>query len=496
VVGLAVHGSATNDIPRRRAPLFVAFSVGAIVTPWVLIGGIALALALPITWRVAGRRFDPFEPIVLFVLAYGTMFVARPATMLVNHEFVFWDLDTRPELSRALLIALVGAVGFVAAYETAVGSALAARLPTPGPVDTRRATGLALGIAALGLVALLVFLPLSEPGTSLKVLLGGRSDELGALLDDTSTYLWYGSLLLAPAALTLVALAIRDRNLWIGAAGGVVLALALARVVPIGGRIVLLPLLGGLFVLVYVMRDRRPRVVLLAGLAAVALLGSFFSLHFRDPNDPSTLRTAVDDLRKRPQVVLDPVLRGPDGEMVLALSGALTVIPDPLGYRWGGATVGNLAIRPIPRELWSEKPRPPGETVVATVWPELYPSLDPAFSPLLVLYWDFGAAGVLLGMALFGIAARLLYEWFLLHRRRLGAQLLFASGIWFVVIGARNDPVDTIVFGVFLLAPIAAIVALARQPAPLRTDLRPETATGSTRTAREPRLATRTQDRL
>ena len=468
----------------------------AVVTQWILTGGIALVLALPIAWRVARRTFDPFEPIVLFVLAYGTMFVARPATMLVEDDFLFWGLDTRPELASALMIALVGAVGFVAAYETTAGAAIASRLPTPGEVDTKRATLLALAVAALGLLALLVFLPLSDPGTSIHVLLGGRGDELGALLDDTSTYLWYGSLLLAPAALVLVALAIRDRNFWIGVAGALVLALALARVVPIGGRIVLLPLLGGMFVLVYVMRDRRPRVVLLAGLAAVALIGSFFSLHFRDPNDRSTLRTAVEDLRERPQVVLDPVLRGPDGEMVLALSSALTVVPDTLGYRWGGATVGNLATRPIPRELWSDKPRPPGETVVATVWPELYPGLDPAFSPLLVLYWDFGAAGVLVGLALFGIAARLLYEWFLLHRATLGAQLLFASGIWFVVIGARNDPVDTIVFGTFLFAPIVAIVALARQPAPSRTDPRPGTTSGAVRAAREPSLAARTQDRL
>jgi hypothetical protein len=436
------------------------------MTSWALIASTAIVLALPIAWRVAQRRFDPFEPIVLFALAYGAMFVARPAAMLIEGQRIFWGLDVLPTLPRALLIALLGAVAFVVGYEVGGGRKLAARLPAARDVDTRVAAVGALAVAGVGLAALLVFLPLSDPSESIRILFGGRSDELGDLLEETSTYVWYGSLLLAPAALVLVALALRERTLVLCVAAAIVLALALVRVVPVGGRIVLLPLLGGLLVLVYVMRERRPRMLLLAAIAMVALLGSYFTLHLRDPNDQRTVRTAITDLGERPHAVLDPVLKGADAEMVLALSAALTVIPEPLPHRKGGATIGNLVARPVPRELWPGKPRPPGETVVATVWPELYPALDPAFSPLLVLYWDFSLAGVALGMALFGLAGRMLYEWFLRHRRALGVQLLFAVGVWFVVIGARNDPVDTIVLAAFVLAPIAAIVALARTTAP------------------------------
>jgi hypothetical protein len=430
------------------------------VTAWILIAGCGLVLALPVAWRIARGRFDPFEPIVLFALAYGAMFVVRPTAMLLENETRFWGVDVRETLPFALLLALVGGLAFVGGYELRAGRSLGNRLPSPRPMDTRTATTEALVVAAVAVVALVIFLPTSDGLESLRVLIEGRSAELGELLRGSSTYVWYGSLLFAPATVVLVALALRERSARLGILAAAVLALALLRTLPVGGRIVLLPMLGGIFVLAYVIRERRPPTRVLAAIAVLSLFGSYFLLQTRDPTDQASARSAIEELSDQPQQVLDPVLHGADAEMVLALSAALTVVPEELHHRWGGATLGNLVTRPIPREVWSGKPRPPGETVVATVWPHLYPGLDPAFSPLLVLYWDFGIPGVALGMALFGIAARTLYEWFLRHRRALAAQLTFAIGVWFVVIGVRNDPVDTIVLAAFVLGP-AIVITLA-----------------------------------
>lgn len=430
---------------------------------WTLVAGCVVVLALPLVWRVAQRRLDPFEPVVLFALAFGAMFVARPASILGGGDHRFWGVDVLPTLPRALTLALVGAVAFATGYELGWGSRAAARLPAPSPIRTRAAAAGALAVAGLALIALAALLVSADGLESLRILLGGRSAELGDLLKRTSNYLWYGSLLFAPAAFVLVALAFRERSrfLWTGAA--LVLLVALLRLVPVGGRIVLLPLFGGIFALVYLMRQRRPGTALLAVIGGLALLGSYFVLHLRDPTDDLTLRTAAEELKERPHAVFDPVLHGPDAEMVLALSAALTVVPDELPYRWGGATVGNLVTRPIPRELWPDKPVTPGETVVATLWPHLYPGLNPAFSPLLVFYWDLGVPGVAVGMALFGLVARSFYEWLLLHRRSFAAQMLYAIGVWFVIIGARNDPVDTFVLGMFLFAPVLAVLIVASE---------------------------------
>ena len=431
------------------------------MSSWTLIGACAVVLVLPIAWRVYRRQFDPFEPIVLFALAWGAMFVVRPTAMLIRGERFFWGLDVRPWLPQALLLAELGAVAFVVAYHLFPGRRVAARMPAPRPVDESIAFAASLGACAVAVVALVLFLPVSDGVEALRVLLDGRSDAYAEAISETSTYVLNMSLLFVPAALVLAALALRRRSpLFVAVATGV-LALALVRVLPSGGRVVLLPLLGGIFVLAYLMRGRRPGVLVLSAVAIAALLGSFVLLHTREANDDLTLVSAVKELEDRPHAVFDPLIRTEDAEMVLALSASLSVVPDDLGRRWGGATVGNLVTRPVPRELWPGKPLPPGQQVVKTIWPQHYPALDPAFTPLLGLYWDFGLAGVALGMAFFGVLARLLYSWFLLHRDELAAQLVFAASVWFVVIGVRNDPVDTIVLAAFLVAPVVVIVALA-----------------------------------
>lgn len=426
-----------------------------------LTAGCAVVLLIPIATRIVRRRLDPFEPIVLFAIAWGVMFVVRPASTLVKNETRFWGVNIAETLPRALLLALVGAASFVFVYESRYGRRMARHLPAPGVLDERAAAAAAIGFAALALIVLVILLPASDPRESARILLGGRSHELGALLRESSTYLWYGSLTAAPAALVLGGLTLRHRTPPLIGAFAAVLALALVRVVPVGGRVVLLPLVGGLFVLIYVMRDRRPTAPMLLAVALLALLGSFLTLSVRDPTDSVTLRSSISELRDRPQALLDPVLRDADAEMVLALSAALTEIPESLPHRWGRATVIDLISRPVPREIWSGKPLPPGEVVVSTIWPELYPGLNPAFSPLLSLYWDFSFVGVALGMGLFGLVARALYEWFLRYRNDLSAQLVFSVSVWFVVIGARNNPVDTIVLAAFLVGPVAAIIALS-----------------------------------
>jgi hypothetical protein len=456
------------------------------MTTWALITACAIVLVLPLAWRARRRRFDPFEPIVLFALAWGAMFVIRPTAMLVRDERWFWGLDVLPTLPRALLLAGVGATAFVVGYELLPARRVAVRLPTPRPIDESVAVTAALVTCLVALVALAFFLP-TNALEALRVLLGGRSAELGEALSRTSNYVVNTSLLFAPAALVLTALALRRRSPPLIAATLLVLLLALVRVLPAGGRFVLLPLLGGILVLVYVMRHKRPRTAVLVAIGVLAFFGSYFTLQFRDPTDDRTLETAIEELADRPHAIFDPVVSSADAEMVLALSAALTVVPDELPHRWGGATVGNLATRPVPRELWSGKPRPPGETVVATIWPQHYPALNLAFSPLLPLYWDFGILGVAVGMALFGFGCRLLYEWFAIHRRDFVAQVVYAASVWFVVIAARNDPVDTIVLAAFLLAPVIAIIAVASEgvlPARIRT-LSRDPRRPSTRQTRE-----------
>jgi hypothetical protein len=209
------------------------------------------------------------------------------------------------------------------------------------------------------------------------------------------------------------------------------------------------------------MRGRRPGGRTIALLLVSAIVVSYVMVVVRDPERRSDPTGEIQRILDRPDALLYPLTRGEDAEMSAALSAALTVVPDELGYRWGGATLGDLVTRPVPRELWAGKPLPAREQIVEHVWPQFFPGLNPAFSPLLSFYWDLGLAGVALGMGLFGIGARALYAWFLANETAFAAQLIFAACIWFTVIGIRNDLVDTVVFALFIVVPIVAIVAVS-----------------------------------
>jgi hypothetical protein len=65
----------------------------------------------------------------------------------------------------------------------------------------------------------------------------------------------------------------------------------------------------------------------------------------------------------------------------------------------------------------------------------------------------------------YGVAARWLYEYFLRHREHLYVQVFYALALWFVVIGLRDSPVDTLMRAAFIVVPLWVLFRLARSSA-------------------------------
>jgi hypothetical protein len=187
-------------------------------------------------------------------------------------------------------------------------------------------------------------------------------------------------------------------------------------------------------------------------------------LTFRDAETRDSVSSVLHGLVSTPTSSLRPLYRGPDAEMAPALAGALTAVPDRLSYRFGGATVGDLVVRPIPRQLWSDKPEPTGNQVAAEVWPVAVETggFDPAFTPMLSFFWDFAVFGVFLGMAVIGLLARALKEYFATYADRFAAQLLFAAGLWFLVVALRHDTTLVLVWGLVVFGPLLVVLRVAR----------------------------------
>src|SRR5947207_8655729 len=181
-----------------------------------LISAVAVTLAVPIVARLLRGRFDPFEPIVLFVLAYGVMFVARPAAMLADHHLAYdgprTSTDVSATFTKMLVLALLGAVAFVAAYETSLGRRLAGRWGDVGGLTARRGVVAALVIGAVGVAAVAGFTATSSGFATISLIFRGRTSALSHDVQATSFYVWNSFFLLVPAALLLFAIGLEQRR--------------------------------------------------------------------------------------------------------------------------------------------------------------------------------------------------------------------------------------------------------------------------------------------
>lgn len=451
------------------------------MTNALLLTALGLTLALPLVHRALRHEFDPFEPVVVFVVAYGTMFLLRPAAMILTHDLEYVrptrTIPVGDTLPTVLWIALLGALAFIVAYMLPQGRRLAGSAPAPpAQFATHVVIVAALAAAAVGVLGFGIYLVsvARRAGISgVALYLAGRSSVLMEAQRSTSAYVRQSSLLLIPASLVLLAVGRAVRRPAVLLAGAAASAVLLLVCLPTGTRIMLMPFFGGALVYHYTSARTRPRTLALVAVGLVALVGSAVILNMRDSKRRQAVgvRSSVLATLTSPTRIMSPILAGSDNEMAPALAAVLRFVPGVVPHTWGAATLGDLLRRPVPRQLWPEKPPPPREQIIATLWPAEYSvpgrkSANPEFSILLYLYLDLGVVGVGLGMAAFGLVARFGYEYFRRHEDSTFVRLLFALAVPYVVIALRDSPVDTLNGAAFVHLPAWLMFRVAaRRPA-------------------------------
>ncbi len=464
-------GAATATRGRALAltlPGLLALMVGAslallrLSAETILICAISLALVIPIFIRTAARRFDPFEPCFIFGIAYGVMFVARPAETWASRTFsdqiAGVAVDFRTTFTKMLILALVGAVGFGTGYLTSAGRRLAAAMPQPpSRTDSRTLLRLATAFGVLGCLLFGLFLASTGVISGLRLLFAGRSLALTQAYYSSSSYFSYGLLLLIPAIMITFTVGLRERR-----PGAILLALLwlclyLAIQIPLGDRIAMLPLLGGLLIYRYVATNTQPRLHTLVIVGVLAVFGSAVLVGSRTagPHKKGIVQNAA-ELWHHPGEVLNPITKGGDGAEAPDLAAALTVVPARTGYTWGASTLADFFIRPIPRSLWSSKPPIPRARVITMLWPRYYylGVANPEFSVLLYPYLDAGLPGVLLLMIVFGVIARAGYDYLRRYRGSIAVTLSYSVALPMLVMAVRDSPVDIVARAVFIVVPV------------------------------------------
>jgi hypothetical protein len=432
----------------------------------ILIALLAVSLAAPIFIRVIQGRFDPFEPIVMFSLAWGAMFVLRPLAMIADNDFSFTyapALDLHQTFDKMLALALLGAVSFLVGYHSSLGSAMARRAPIP-PVNyqPRRVVIAALGVACLGLAGLAVLIHQIGGISQLHAASQGHS-AFFELLHRTSLYFAFAPVLLVGATLATFAIGIEQRSWPMLTLALLVGALAWVIFTTGGSRGVLAPLIAGPIIYYYLSRSRRPRgVTLVIGLAAALFLSTAIAARRGDVPTPSRDWGGIAAYEAtHPSTITHQLTRGQENSMAPGLAAALQLSPRQIPHTYGWALLQDLVTRPVPRSIWPSKPLPPREELTSklSISGHANESVNPEFSNLLVFYMDWGMVGVV-ALAGYGIAVRGLYEWFRIHSKGAPARILFATSIPLLLIVFRDSPVDAFIWALFLLGPIWLVFAL------------------------------------
>jgi len=445
---IALAGVAAAAFPLSPGASLTALTAAILVAPFAV-------------RRFRGVSTDVFDPLIVFAVAYGVMFVLRPGYMLLTHTDYYVlagvSVDISETFRQMQVLGVLGAAAFVVGYEAGFGVDRVPQWRTPAEPSSAGVAAAATVVAAVGAAATVAFLA-SIGGP--QVLFAGRSEAYFEVLGGASKYLYYAPTLLIGAGLLYLVAWVKDRKgiYLVGFAASSLLLLMVRA--PVGSRLALFPLLAAPVLLLYLARGRRPRAWSVTVVAMIAVVASSVVLNSRTQNarEEGGIATAVRTVIADPLRAFAPLTEGQDAAIAPALAAALTVVPTEIGHTYGGATAGDLLSRAVPRAVWPEKPKPPRERVVEALFGKAYAQglANPEFSLLFAWFLDWGWIGMLALVPL-GAAVRLAAEYGFHNSRNTLVMALFASSWPMFAASLRDTPVDSAVRAAFVVAPVAAV---------------------------------------
>lgn len=442
----------------------------------ILVGLVCVA---PIVVRLVQLRLDVFEPIVPLSVGLVLIFFIRPVVHLASGQWFFRGFDVRPGFSAALVMALLGILGLFAGYSLRRSArTIASRLPVLAsswtPASAHRFVIMLLATGALLFAGYI--LQLGGFGAALPFL-SGRTTAEGLVRADASAYLYFGPFLAIPGALILIETGTVRRRAASFVAGLITAMLVLVVTVPRGDRFWLGALLLSLVVASNLRRRRRPKLVVILALALVFVVGINALLSHRVTEErKGTLTEAVTGGLATPKDQFESFALGPDIAMFSVLSLTADQVPAQIPHH-PGASVASLLVAPIPDFVWRNKPQPADVILYSQLFPKQGALTRSGTSASFFggLYFDGGYVLVVLGGALIGLLARMLFEWWRLYPDNGGVRLAYAASLPLLVFSLRGSPTDLFARALYAVGPIVAFAWWVRS----RSDAFPAQANSS-----------------
>lgn len=429
-----------------------------------LMAGLALLTPLPLLIRGLQGKFDPFEPINFYALGIFFLFVLRPAFELTFNSRLFGSYSDYAGFDGALTIALAGTAALYVGYGIAAGVRLGYRLPTlRDNWSPQTVAVMCVGLVLLGLLLFAAFA--AQLGQSIGAATDyfrGRSENSPSLRQSTA-YLYLGPYLVVPATLLLLTCWQRDRRqIWL--VGALLTgSLALLITVPRGDRTYVLTFLLPLLVLPYLHSGRRPRLTTIAVLIALVIPFLNVLLTVRNVSTRTDVTQRFVDALSRPDRSFKEFMLGLDTSMFTVLGLTSEIVPSRIPHAPGRVITATLAA-PVPGLLWAKKPTQGDQVVYNNLFPQqaAVTRAGNASGFFGGFFFDGGLPGVVLYSLFIGIVSRALWEWWLRHgKHHLGATLIFATALPFIIVLQRGNISDTTGRSVFFVLPVVVVLWLA-----------------------------------
>ena len=426
----------------------------------VLFGLISLAA---VKWAVRTRPLRWFDPLVWMVLPLSVMFVARPLALLAAGQLFYRGYDLSHSFDQVMLIAVGGLVALCGGYAASWPASIARRTrPVAANCDEAKMTTSAYVLVMLGAAGYAVFAAKSGLSPAAFLSQGIPQGQSGGSQGSTA-YFYLAPLFILPATLLLLHAGLRRHSASLLGLSATLLVVMLAAFAPTGSRFETLMFAGAYLIYPLISYDWRPPVWLVVlGLCVVLIFvqaTAGASSGVQSVHNPS-LGRAIADTVEHPARSAEQLVLGPTIEMFDGLGVEAQVVPSELGYHPLTSLTTVLAA-PVPRSVWGSKPYVAEAKIDAAAFGVTAGSASVAFSVLGGFYYDSGAIGVLLGMALIGALLRFISEYLSLYRSSAIGRLMLSATLPLVLVLARGTLSSTLAQAIFVVAPIPVVGAVA-----------------------------------
>lgn len=114
-------------------------------------------------------------------------------------------------------------------------------------------------------------------------------------------------------------------------------------------------------------------------------------------------------------------------------------VPEKLEFQYG-KTFFNFLVKPIPSRIWQNKPQGAGRIITESLYPKAN-SFGVTVAPSLLaeLYLNFHVIGIIIGMFIFGMVCKLLYELLMMNRSNKNIVVIYAICLPYIFSEIRGD---------------------------------------------------------